>query len=158
MVLAEVVRHVAEVVEASISAWHGITLRVDVPSCCRWFAARRFSEPPRGPCLNLVVNAQDELRGRPGRREIAILGTAEGDRAVLEVHDSGPGIPPAALNRLFEPFYTTKPGGAGLGLAISAGIVEAFGGKLTADNRRRTGAIFRLGQGSAAPPEDVPVV
>ena len=76
---------------------------------------------------------------------------------MLEVHDSGPGIPPAALNRLFEPFYTTKPGGAGLGLAISAGIVEAFGGKLTADNRRRTGAIFRL-ELPAAPPEDVPIV
>ena len=154
VVLAEVVRHVAEVKSFDLRR-DGITLRVDVPESLPLVRGAAFQLEQ--VVLNLVVNAQDELRGRPGRREIAILGTAEGDRAVLEVHDSGPGIPPAALNRLFEPFYTTKPGGAGLGLAISAGIVEAFGGKLTADNRRRTGAIFRL-ELPAAPPEDVPVV
>jgi C4-dicarboxylate-specific signal transduction histidine kinase len=133
----------------------GITLRVDVPETLPLVRGAAFQLEQ--VVLNLVVNAQDELRGRPGRREIAILGTAENGHAVLEVHDSGPGIAPAALNRLFEPFYTTKPGGAGLGLAISAGIVEAFGGKLTADNRRRTGAIFRL-ELPAAPLEDSSVI
>jgi len=154
VVLAEVARHVAEVKSFDLRR-DGITLRVDVPETLPLVRGAAFQLEQ--VVLNLVVNAQDELRGRPGRREIAILGSTDGGRAVLEVHDSGPGIAPAALNRLFEPFYTTKPGGAGLGLAISAGIVEAFGGKLTADNRRRAGAIFRL-ELPAAAPEDIPAI
>jgi signal transduction histidine kinase len=154
VVLAEVARHVAEVKSFDLRR-DGITLRVDVPETLPLVRGAAFQLEQ--VVLNLVVNAQDELRGRPGRREIAILGTAEAGHAVLEVHDSGPGIAPAALGRLFEPFYTTKPGGAGLGLAISAGIVEAFGGKLTADNRRRAGAIFRL-ELPPAPPEDSAII
>jgi C4-dicarboxylate-specific signal transduction histidine kinase len=154
VVLAEVARHVAEVKSFDLRR-DGITLRVDVPETLPLVRGAAFQLEQ--VVLNLVVNAQDELRGRPGRREIAILGTAEAGHAVLEVHDSGPGIAPAALGRLFEPFYTTKPGGAGLGLAISAGIVEAFGGKLTADNRRRAGAIFRL-ELPPAPPEDSSII
>jgi signal transduction histidine kinase len=94
--------------------------------------------------LNLVGNAQDELRHATGRRQITIAGRTEGGRVVLEVRDTGPGIAPNVLPHVFEPFYTTKVAGTGLGLAISAGIAEAFGGTLTAENRRESGAVFRL--------------
>ena len=94
--------------------------------------------------LNVVGNAQEELRARSGRREIALVGHAQSGRVVIEVRDSGGGIPLTVLPHVFEPFYTTKEGGNGLGLAISAGILEAFGGSLTAENRREGGATFRL--------------
>jgi C4-dicarboxylate-specific signal transduction histidine kinase len=94
--------------------------------------------------LNVVGNAQDELRGSAGRRRITISGRAADGRVILEVHDTGPGIAPNVLPHVFEPFYTTKVGGTGLGLAISAGIAEAFGGTLVAENRREGGAVFRL--------------
>jgi len=94
--------------------------------------------------LNLITNAQDELRDRDGRREITVAAAADPLGCVLEVRDSGPGIPRAILPRVFEPFFTTKQTATGLGLAISAGIVERFGGRVTAANRREGGAVFRI--------------
>src|SRR5207302_543235 len=85
--------------------------------------------------LNLITNAQDELRDRDGRREITVAAAADPLGCVLEVRDSGPGIPRAILPRVFEPFFTTKQTATGLGLAISAGIVERFGGRVTAAHR-----------------------
>jgi len=100
--------------------------------------------------LNVVGNAQDELRHTAGRRQITIAGWADDGRVVVEVRDTGPGIAPNVLPHVFEPFYTTKVGGTGLGLAISAGIAEAFGGTLTGENRREGGAVFRLTLPAAA--------
>jgi C4-dicarboxylate-specific signal transduction histidine kinase len=94
--------------------------------------------------LNLVSNAQDELRQVGGRRDIVIAGFAQGGDCVVEVRDNGRGVPSKALARIFEPFFTTKPTGTGLGLAISAGIVEGLGGRLSAGNRNTGGAIFRI--------------
>jgi two-component system, NtrC family, sensor histidine kinase HydH len=94
--------------------------------------------------LNLVSNAQDELRQVGGRRDIVIAGFVQGDDCVMEVRDNGRGIPSKALARIFEPFFTTKPSGTGLGLAISAGIVESLGGRLSAGNRNQGGATFRV--------------
>lgn len=81
--------------------------------------------------LNLIQNALDAVTGQPdGRRVVEVTTAADGDSVKLTVRDSGPGgFDPA---RLFEPFYTTKAGGLGLGLAISRGIVEAHGGRLWA--------------------------
>ncbi len=73
---------------------------------------------------------------------IALVGATEDGYAVLEVRDTGPGIPTDVLPRLFQPFFTTKPSGTGLGLAISLGIIQGFGGELTADNRPEGGAVF----------------
>lgn len=94
--------------------------------------------------LNVIVNAQEELRDAIGRREITIVARADGDRVILDVRDNGRGIPPSVLPHLFEPFHTTKTAGTGIGLAMSAGIAESLGGTLTGDNRPEGGAAFRF--------------
>jgi signal transduction histidine kinase len=120
----------------------GITLVVDVPADLPRIRASAFQL--QQVLLNLLTNAQDELRERDGRREITVAAGLDPLGCAIEVRDSGPGIPRAILPRVFEPFFTTKETGAGLGLAISAGIVERFGGRITAFNRREGGATFRI--------------
>ena len=85
------------------------------------------------------------MAGQPSPR-IDINGCEEGMMIRLEVRDHGPGLSDEALARLFEPFYTTKEVGVGLGLGltISAGIVSDFGGTLTGDNHPDGGARFTL--------------
>jgi two-component system C4-dicarboxylate transport sensor histidine kinase DctB len=92
--------------------------------------------------INLLRNALDAVKNVP-EPAIDILVSA-GRSATLTVRDNGPGI--EDLDNLFEPFYTTKaPGdGVGLGLAISSGIVNDFGGRLTARNMSRRGAVFEM--------------
>lgn len=92
--------------------------------------------------INLLRNALDATRD-VADAEIALL-LAKGETASLTVRDNGPGI--ADLDSLFEPFYTTKqPGdGVGLGLAISSGIVNDLGGRLTARNAASGGAVFEM--------------
>jgi signal transduction histidine kinase len=63
---------------------------------------------------------------------------------VLSVRDSGPGIAPDSLPRVFEPFFTTRSGGLGLGLSLAQSLAEAFGGTLTAGHAAPRGAEFRL--------------
>ena len=69
---------------------------------------------------------------------------AEQNGVLVSVKDSGPGLPPAALERLFDAFYTTKPGGLGMGLSICRSIVEAHGGQLWVTANLPRGAIFRF--------------
>lgn len=96
--------------------------------------------------LNLIVNAieaMSEAGDRP--RELAVVSGGGGSNDVLvEVRDSGPGLDPASLDRLFDSFYTTKPEGTGMGLAISRSIVEAHGGRLWAAGNGPHGAVFRF--------------
>jgi len=120
----------------------GITLTVDVPPDLPRIRASAFQL--QQVLLNLITNAQEELRDRDGRREITVAAAADPLGCVLEVRDSGAGIPRAILPRVFEPFFTTKETATGLGLAISAGIVERFGGRVTAANGREGGAVFRI--------------
>lgn len=92
--------------------------------------------------INLLRNALDATKGQADPR-IELLLTS-GETAVLSLRDNGPGI--TDLEKLFEPFWTTKkPGeGTGLGLAISSSIVNDFGGRLTAHNAEGGGAVFEL--------------
>jgi signal transduction histidine kinase len=68
----------------------------------------------------------------------------EPDGVLVDVRDSGPGFAPAALERVFEAFYTTKPDGVGLGLSICRSIIEAHNGRLWASPNVPRGAIFRF--------------
>lgn len=141
VVLAEVARRVATLKAVELRR-DRITLQVDVPATLPRVPAAAFQL--QQVLVNLVANAQDELRGAPGRREIAIIGKETAEGVALEVRDTGGGILPTHLPHVFEPFYTTRTGASGLGLAISAGVVESLGGRLTAENRREGGALFRL--------------
>ena len=96
--------------------------------------------------VNLVTNAHQAMRGSPGPRRLALStrhDPARG-RVILEVADTGPGIPPEVQTRIFEPFFTTKPvgQGTGLGLAMCQGIVEGHGGSITAGSAPGQGATF----------------
>jgi signal transduction histidine kinase len=81
--------------------------------------------------LNLLMNAIDALANVPrGAREISVLASRADHGIEVQVADTGPGIPPSQVSQIFEPFYTTKPSGLGLGLTISKSIIEAHGGSL----------------------------
>lgn len=93
---------------------------------------------------NLVQNAADALADAPGTRSIVLSGGGEGTEYEFSVSDNGPGIPPEALSRLFEPFYTTRPQGMGLGLALCETLAGAMDGRITARNLDPLGACFTL--------------
>jgi PAS domain S-box-containing protein len=96
--------------------------------------------------LNLIINAVEAMSGPgDGPRELLISsGTAESGGVLVTMRDSGPGLAPATLERVFESFYTTKPGGLGLGLSICRSIVEAHGGRLWASANVPGGAVFQF--------------
>ncbi|MBU4039728.1 MAG: response regulator, partial [Alphaproteobacteria bacterium] len=113
--------------------------------------------------MNLAVNARDAMRGvvEPGAGVVTIRTarlTAEEARllgwtaaptaavALIEVSDSGPGVPPEILDKIFEPFFTTKAvnEGTGMGLATVYGIVEQAGGHINVSNAPQGGAVFRI--------------
>ena len=96
--------------------------------------------------LNLIINAVEamsEMSGGP-RQLLIRTDTDESRGIVVAVHDSGPGLKPEDLHRLFTPFYTTKPQGLGMGLAICRSIIEAHGGHLWATPTDDRGATFRF--------------
>jgi PAS domain S-box-containing protein len=96
--------------------------------------------------LNLMINAVEAMGGvNHGSRELLIsTGKSDTGGVCVAVRDSGPGLTPAALERLFEPFYTTKPGGLGLGLSICRSIIEAHGGRLCVSANVPRGATFQF--------------
>jgi PAS domain S-box-containing protein len=96
--------------------------------------------------LNLIINAVEAMSEvNEGARELLIsTRKAESDGVLVAVRDSGPGLAPATLERLFETFYTTKPAGLGLGLSICHSIIEAHGGQLWASANVPRGATFQF--------------
>ena len=95
--------------------------------------------------LNLIINAIEAMREvGEEERELLISSRNEPDGVSVEVRDLGPGFAPADLDRVFEAFYTTKPGGLGLGLSICRSIIEAHNGQLWASPNVPRGAIFRF--------------
>jgi signal transduction histidine kinase len=96
--------------------------------------------------VNLCVNAMDAMADVPAdRRRLGVDTRARaGGGAEVIVTDTGPGIAPERMPRLFDSFFTTKADGTGLGLSISRSIVQAHGGTLSAANRPGGGAVFRI--------------
>ena len=96
--------------------------------------------------LNLIINAVEALSEvADASRELLIsTGTEELGDVRVAVCDSGPGLEPAKLERLFEAFYTTNPGGLGMDLSICRLIIEAHGGRLWAEVNEPRGTVFQF--------------
>ncbi|MBV8457652.1 MAG: PAS domain-containing protein, partial [Acetobacteraceae bacterium] len=96
--------------------------------------------------LNLVVNAVEAMSGvNDGVRELVVsTDQADTDNILVAVKDSGPGLAPVSVDRAFDPFYTTKPAGLGMGLSICRSIIETHGGRLWMTANQPHGAIFQF--------------
>jgi C4-dicarboxylate-specific signal transduction histidine kinase len=96
--------------------------------------------------LNFVLNAVEAMNDAGGSSpKLLVVSTRQEMQNVLvAVHDSGRGLDPAKISRLFDAFYTTKQDGLGMGLAISRSIIEAHGGKIWAEANNPRGAVFRF--------------
>jgi PAS domain S-box-containing protein len=96
--------------------------------------------------LNLVMNAIEAMSGiEPAQRNVLVVSRKDGSQGVLvEVRDSGAGLEGIAPGRVFEAFYTTKPEGMGIGLAVSRTIIESHGGQLQTFPNVPTGAVFQF--------------
>ncbi len=109
--------------------------------------------------LNLVLNAVEAMGSvEAGARELSISTEQNRtDGVLVEVRDSGPGIDPEHLERIFEAFYTAKSSGTGMGLSICRSIIDAHGGRLWAEANEPRGAVFQFtlpSAGSPAPESD----
>jgi len=153
-----------EAVDAAVLAGESVELARRHPSATE---AKRVAFEPSGTAIwiqadldqmkqvltNLLINALEAIEGegtvsvavRQDRRAPHGWGRAQGaPRAVLEIVDTGAGIPAQDLEHVFEPFFSTKQGGTGLGLAIASRIVERHGGQLEVESRVGVGTTMRL--------------
>jgi len=95
--------------------------------------------------LNFVINAEQAITADgAGPRRIEIRTSEQGGRVRVEVEDTGPGVAPHDVSKLFQPFFTTKPvgEGTGLGLSVSYGIIQGHGGEIGYRPSETGGAVF----------------
>ncbi|HWX21412.1 MAG TPA: ATP-binding protein [Candidatus Binatia bacterium] len=136
--LSKIVHHVCELLRPE-AASREIQILTHLQGGLPQFAA----DPVRltQALLNLLINALQAVE-RNGRIQVSAC-LSEGSIS-LEVRDDGPGIPPEKLASIFEPYFTTKPEGNGMGLWIAQQIVTAHGGSLRAQNAGGRGAVFTM--------------
>lgn len=119
---------------------HDIKLHIDIAAA----TPQVLADPVqlRQVLLNLLNNAIEAMHGAP-RRELSVTVRLDGAGALrVSIADSGAGLPDGAAARVFEPLFTTKPNGMGMGLAICRAIVEAHGGAIWAAAGARHGSVF----------------
>jgi signal transduction histidine kinase len=117
----------------------GVTLRTE--SDAAHVPVQAHAAALRRSLVNLLVNAV-EFAG--SGKTVHVRSYVRGDRGVVDVTDDGPGVPRAHRRRIFEMFFTTRPGGTGLGLFLARAAVERCGGSLTLEESERGGARFRI--------------
>lgn len=141
----DLARHVADIVALSRIDLdrRGIALAVDLPDAPA--PARVDPVEIEQVIHNLIRNAADavEQAGRADGR-VAVALAPEGAGHAITVRDNGAGIPTEILPRLFEPFFSSKPDGMGLGLSLCESIVERFDGSISAENGAEGGAVFTV--------------
>lgn len=141
--LNAVVREALAVVEAN--GFGGFCARVQLAPDLRPVQANRMQVEK--VLVNLLRNSVEAMRGvgiETQEIHIEVATAEQHDRALVSVHDSGPGLDAAVARRVFEPFFSTKARGIGMGLAVSRALVEANGGRLWFEADARPGATFRF--------------
>jgi signal transduction histidine kinase len=141
--LNEAVREVLELTHGE-ALEHGISVRTQLADSLPLIQGDRVQL--QQVVLNLILNAAQAMGAvTNGTREVLITTSqTEPNKVCLGVQDTGPGLSAETLPRLFEPFYTTKTGGMGMGLAICRSIIEAHGGRLWAAGCEPRGALFQF--------------
>jgi len=138
--LRELVHDVTRL-QAPLCATHGIAIEEELEAGLVVLGDRHRLQQV---LVNLVVNAREAMLGHALGTRITIVSRREQERAVIEVHDEGPGLKSDAPNDPFTPFVTTKAAGTGLGLAIVRKIARMHGGDVFLENGSRGGAVARL--------------
>jgi C4-dicarboxylate-specific signal transduction histidine kinase len=139
----DVIRDVVPLVRTEVLS-HQVSLRVDLASTLPSVLADRVQL--QQVLINLVMNGIEAMASVDDRpRELVVRSLAhEGDQVLVTVQDVGVGIDSTSVDRLFTAFFTTKPGGMGMGLSISRSIIEAHGGRLWATPNEGPGATFQF--------------
>jgi signal transduction histidine kinase len=139
----DLIREVMTFVRADLKH-HGITVRTELAEDLPRLSGVRVQL--QQVLLNLIANATDAMASVEQRaRVLTVRSQKTGDcDIVLSVEDTGSGIDPADLDRAFEPFFSTKPEGMGMGLSICRSIVEAHGGRIAAAPAHKGGSVFRV--------------
>jgi signal transduction histidine kinase len=146
--LNDATREVIAISQSDLAS-HQVTLRCDLAEGLPPVLGDRVQL--QQVILNLVRNASDAMHGIDGlHRELTIRTSLEpGERVQLSVTDVGVGIPADLADKLFQPFYTTKGDGMGIGLSISRSIIESHQGSLTGTSNNGPGATFAFSLPSA---------
>jgi PAS domain S-box-containing protein len=139
----EAVREVIELTRLQ-AVKNGVTVQTDIADGLPLIEGDRVQL--QQVLLNLVMNALEAMSGvREGGRELLIsTRNAEQGGLLVAVCDSGPGLAPAVAERIFAPFYTTKPTGLGMGLSICHSIIEAHGGRIWVNANLSRGVTFQF--------------
>jgi signal transduction histidine kinase len=117
----------------------GISVSMELPAGLP--AVQAVSSQIQQVFINLILNSYDAM---PNGGLLRITGRPAGEGVELLFQDNGPGIPEDRMSSIFEPFFSTKEGGTGLGLTVSYNIVTAHGGRLELISDHGQGACFRL--------------
>ncbi|WFU74877.1 AAA family ATPase [Bradyrhizobium sp. CB2312] len=143
LALNNVIGHVIELTHAE-AARNDVSIRADFADCLPKVLGDRVEL--QQVTLNLILNAIEAMSGTTeGKRELLIqTARADADSILVSIADSGPGLSAEGHARLFEPFYTTKPGGLGVGLSICRSIIVAHGGRLWVTTNEPRGAVFQF--------------
>jgi C4-dicarboxylate-specific signal transduction histidine kinase len=138
----------------SEAARHGVSVQTDLAPSLPQIQGDRVQL--QQVILNLIVNAIEAMSSPDGGAPDLLISTElDASGAILvAVRDRGPGVGPKGADRLFEPFYTTKSEGMGMGLAICQSIVRAHGGRLWATDNEQGGATFQFTVGSEQAGQD----
>jgi PAS domain S-box-containing protein len=145
--LNEAVTEVVELARSAITR-HGVSLQMRLAEGLFTVEADRVQL--QQVILNLILNAIEAMSLVDGPRELLISTEQRQTNGLVSVSDSGPGIDPEKLERVFEAFYTTKSDGVGIGLSICRSIIDAHGGRLWMEANEPRGATFQFTVPSAA--------
>jgi PAS domain S-box-containing protein len=136
----EVIREMVVLLRGETTRY-SIAVQTELEADTPWLMADRVQL--QQVLMNLMINGIDAMKDVVGTRELTIKSQrAENDQIFVSVNDTGVGLPPQQSSKVFEAFFTTKPHGTGMGLAISRSIVESHGGRLWAANNSPRGASF----------------